>query len=96
MQKVNKILQLCFEINSFEQRSKDLTGDKPTIFVFFSGHISQIKVQTNETGWTSDTENDVEFVIYLHRPFEEIKEQLDSCIQYLEELKERCFNAECL
>lgn len=94
MEKVNRILQLCFEINGFEKRQKEYTGDKPTIIMYFYGHTAGLEIRIYEKGWICYEEKDkyaqadVEISIELYRPFHEIKEYMDECITYLESLKE--------
>ena len=94
MKKVNEMLQLCFEINGFEARQKEYTGEKPTVFFEFSGHVALFKIQIHKTGWY-DYEKmgkyakpDTQLEIYLSDPYEKIKEYMEECIAYLKELKE--------
>ncbi|MEY8321879.1 hypothetical protein AAK894_12550 [Lachnospiraceae bacterium 46-61] len=89
MQKVNEILQLCFEINGFEQRQKEKTGEKPTIFAWFSGHTTFLTVMVYEKGYSNNVEVDKDIIIPLCGVYENIKARLDYCIQYLNKLKAR-------
>ncbi|NDO45992.1 hypothetical protein [Clostridium sp. MD294] len=95
MQKVNEILQLCFEINGLEQRQRKYTGEKPTVFFEFSGHIALLKIQIHKTGWYAYEETreyaqpDIRLEIHLNDPYKEIKEYMEECIVYLKELKNR-------
>ncbi len=88
MKKVNEILQLCFEINGFEKREREKTGNKPTIFVDFSGHTAVLEIEIYQTGWYAKAEEDVRLSFRLNRPFYDIKEYMEECIAYLKELKE--------
>lgn len=105
MQKVNEILQLCFAINGLEARQREYTGEKPTIFFDFSGHIALLKIQIHKTGWYAYEQMgkyaqvDIQLEIHLNDPYEEIKEYVEECIAYLKELKnlmETSDNYECL
>ena len=93
MQKVNEILQLCFEISRFEQRQKEKTGDKPTIFAWFSGHSASFEIRVYEKGWYADKKNNIkpdkQMYLYLDEPLKNVEKSLDNCIQYLNKLKER-------
>ncbi len=94
MKKVNEILQLCFEINGLEARKQSITGEKPTMFFEFSGHVALLKIQIYKTGWYAYekmkkyAKPDIQLEIYLSDPYEKIKEYMEECIAYLKELKE--------
>ena len=89
MQKVNEILQLCFEINRFESRQQRLTEKKPTVFIHFCGHIAELEISVFQTGWYAYATKDIKFKFYLDEPFDEIKHHMEKCIAYLNELKVR-------
>ena len=88
MKKVNEILQLCFEINGFEEREREKTGNKPTIFVEFMGHTAVLEIQIHQTGWYAYATEDIRLKLHLDKPFNDIKEYMEECIAYLKELKE--------
>ncbi len=102
MKKVNEIFQLCMEINGFEDRQRSITGSKPTVFFDFSGHVAGLDIRVFETGWEKEKEQERAFQIYLYNFFQEsegfeeeavkyeeqIKTELDNCIQYLKRVKE--------
>lgn len=89
IQKVNEILQLCFEINGFEARQQCLTEKKPTVFIHFCGHTTELEISIFQTGWYAYATDDIRFKFYLDKPFSEIKHHMEKCIAYLNELKER-------
>ena len=89
MEKVNEIIQLCLEINGFEKRQIEITGNKPAVFFDFSGHTAGLYVRVFETGWEAEKDADKIFYIYLDDSFEDLEiDSLDSCIQYLKSLRE--------
>lgn len=49
-EKVLKIMQLALEINDTPTK-QETTGDKPTVFVDFSGHVCTLSVQIHSHGW---------------------------------------------
>lgn len=102
VKKVNEIFQLCMEINAFEHRQRSITGNKPTVFFNFLGHIASLEVEIFETGWIKNEKANKKFCIYLDNYFKQIsgfeeaeedeeiqiKAELDNCIQYLKWVKE--------
>lgn len=92
MQKVNEILQLCFEINGLEQRQREYTGEKATVFFEFSGHIAMLTVNVYENGWHEEIKADKCFYIMLDSSYQYIDEpmeELDNCIKYLKSIEMR-------
>ena len=51
--KVLEIMALAVEFNSAETKT-ELTDDKPTFFVDFSGHICALEVNIHPEGWSRD------------------------------------------
>lgn len=88
MKKVNEIFQLCFEINGLEERKRKLTDNKPTVFFEFFGNVAELLIDIHETGWEPEGKVDKKFHFYLDEPFEKMKQDMESCIQYLKSLKE--------
>lgn len=50
----HRVLDLVLNINGMEDRSRDITGDKPTVFLYFYGHTSEINVSVHSNGWDAD------------------------------------------
>lgn len=48
---IHKILAAALEINGLGARSKEETGDKPTVFVEFMGHTGVLTVSIHKNGW---------------------------------------------
>lgn len=51
-----QILGLCLEINP-TPTDRETTGNKPTVFFHFSGHVGHVEINIYPTGW-SNTQND--------------------------------------
>lgn len=49
--KVHEILEMVLEINGTHPRQRELTGNKPTAFFEFSGHVSTMYVSIYMDGW---------------------------------------------
>ena len=67
---MGKIFNRAMEINS-TPTCREETGDKPTIFVHFSGHVCTVEVQIIYGGWETGLESDgrVNYTIYLAEEF---------------------------
>ena len=61
---VKQIFDLALEINP-NDTAQDKTGEKPTVFVNFSGHVTGIDVRIYRNGWiSSDDVDDDEVTTY--------------------------------
>lgn len=56
IQKVSEIVELAVNFNSSETR-QEITGNKPTFFVEFYGHICSLEVRVNIKGYCAETAN---------------------------------------
>lgn len=84
-EKALKILELATKINSKSTR-RELTGNKPTVCVSFSGISCTLDVYMYVGGWLAGASSDLFWFIYLD---EESDEQLDDCLSKLTELCEK-------
>lgn len=58
-EKLHEILDLCFRLNSNEIK----TGNKPTVFFGFDGHINSVSVDVHEGGWHPDVPYTIKYEI---------------------------------
>ena len=56
IQKVSEIMELAVNFNSSETR-QEITGDKPTFFVEFYGHICALEVRVRVKGYCAESDN---------------------------------------
>lgn len=86
-EKIHQILDLVFDINGFEERKQDVTGDKPTAFMYISGHTASIEVTVAPNGWvnTGGTEQYEKQLIYFDK-YNSVKDY-DEFIKKLERIK---------
>ncbi len=49
--KLHEILDLVLDVNGFEERCAETTGNAPTVFMEFSGHICAVDVNICSDGW---------------------------------------------
>lgn len=85
--KIHKILELVFEVNEIKQKTRDLTGDKPTLFFEYAGHINSITVSANEHGWVPGEEK--EYYESICFDFADSEDRIKAVIDYLQGLKSR-------
>ena len=99
---VKQIFHLALAINP-NVTKQDTTGNKPTVFVGFSGHIAGVHIEIYCKGWDSDEDDDSlvsRYLVYLgdemfttlvdeYEPYPEEKEceQLSMAKAALAELK---------
>lgn len=72
----NKILQIVMyaTLLNDEPTKRDLTGDKPTVFCDFSGHVSLFKVRIHNHGWEPDSDADVIFDVNFDSEYSYVDE----------------------
>ena len=83
-EKLHQILDLVIDINGFEDRKVELTGDKPTAFIYFSGHTSNFEVNVHTHGYENFKMPDVRMDSFIDKD----NPMLDEIIRTLEEIKE--------
>lgn len=49
--KIHELLDLTLDINSTMPREQEKTGNKPTAFFNFSGHIGTVELKVIREGW---------------------------------------------
>lgn len=52
--RMHRLLDIVLDANGFEERQRDTTGTKPTIFFEYMGHINAISIDIIPTGWKSE------------------------------------------
>ena len=86
--KVHEILEMALEINGTHSRAREETGDRPTAFFEFSGHIAQVNVRVHNNGWESGRAADSWLEAYIGRDIGGIgltglKEELENVMEGL-------------
>lgn len=78
--KVLEIMELAMLIND-SPTEQEYTGNKPTVFVEFSGHIAELHTHIAPEGWYDDiTTDETEFYIFRLTENENIEAELDGFI----------------
>jgi hypothetical protein len=66
-EQLHELLDLVLDINGMERRKRKLTGDKPTAFFNFSGHVAEVEVEVYNNGWDAEREYDYRKSVYIDR-----------------------------
>lgn len=77
-QDIHKILDQVLDINGLGARKRSLTGELPTAFFTFSGHVAEVEVSIHGRGWDHG---------HHGREFQAYTDDPDSLEQMLEEIK---------
>ena len=89
-QQICEALDLCLQINGLQASDREYTGDHPTSFYEFSGHIAEVCIRIFVRGWKSGQHADKTLMGYITRPGE-----LDQMIRELKELKKDLHSGNC-
>lgn len=60
----HRVLDLVLDINGMEERQRKKTGNKPTAFLYFYGHTTELEVSVHSEGWDSDDYPDFKAIAY--------------------------------
>lgn len=83
--KVFKIMELAMLLNPTETK-REVTGDKPTVFVDFSGHICGMSISVNYTGWFPDADPNWTMTVRFDSEYSNPEQELDEAIAKLTEI----------
>lgn len=67
---IHKIFDAVLDINRLQASQKEITGDHPTVFLSFVGHIGVIEIEIDNHGWVSGADHDKWLRAYVDRPKE--------------------------
>lgn len=56
-EKVLQVLDLALQVNGLNERSQKKTGNLPTVFFYFAGHVANIEIDIHKNGWNSMESN---------------------------------------
>lgn len=80
-QAVNEIFDLALQVNGLTDRRQKVTGNLPTVFVWFAGHVSKLNVQVYVNGWERNVGPQKEFTI--HTDSFKLYKELAECKNFL-------------
>lgn len=81
-EQIHRLLEQALDINGLEKRKQSVTGDLPTAFFVFSGHVAAISVEIHSCGWRIDDAPDKKVSAYIDKVGE-----LERAVHQLEEIK---------
>lgn len=55
---LHKILDLVLDINGLEGRWREVSGNLPTVFFYFHGHVGSVDVSVHTSGWGDELHPD--------------------------------------
>jgi hypothetical protein len=76
-------MELALLLNPTDTQTRT-TGNKPTVFVNYSGHCTLFDVRIYLNGWKSDRRSDIYYSVWIGHGYE--PKELDECISKLETL----------
>lgn len=86
LNKIIRIMELAMLINPTSTQ-KRLTGDKPTVFVNFSGHCNHLCITVHPEGWEPNCDINAGVEYYeAYLEYDNAKKALDKALARLEEL----------
>ena len=85
-QGIHKVLDLVLDINGLDKRDREFTGNLPTAFFSFSGHVATINVDIHPQGWDGERW-DSELNEYIRMNARIRKRECDKIIRRLENFK---------
>ena len=50
-QQICEVLDLCLQINGLQESDQEFTGNHPTAFLRFTGHVARLDVDVFRQGW---------------------------------------------
>lgn len=53
-EKMHEILDIVLDANDLEERQRKTTGNKPTVFYWFNGHMATLNISIHANGWSTD------------------------------------------
>ena len=83
--KVFKIMELAMLLNP-TRTQREVTGDKPTVFVEFNGHVCDVDIFIHYTGWDADRRADRTMTVRFDSQYSNPDQELDEAIAKLTEI----------
>ena len=79
---LHKILDLVIDVNGLNPRTKIKTGNLPTVFLGFSGHVSLLEIDIHKDGWPGKEIESYKFFLDF-----ETRSKFNKIIKDLESIK---------
>lgn len=62
---IHNLLDVILDINGFSGRRQEVSGNLPTAFFEFSGHVALAHVSVHDMGWYADSKPDLSVYVNL-------------------------------
>ena len=62
-EQIHRLLDLALDINGLEPRKQTITGNLPTVFFEFYGHVGWVEIRVYSAGWAPGKDTDVDMRI---------------------------------
>ena len=82
-EQLHELFDLALEINGLELRQQEATGDLPTVFFDFSGHVGWVTISVHLHGWNHG-DADKQLTVRIER-----KAEIRNAIHWLKAIKEK-------
>lgn len=89
-QQICEALDLCLQINGLQKSDQEYTGNHPTAFCNFSGHVADVSIRIYVKGWKTWEYPDKTLESHITHP-----DELDQMIRELKELKKDLHSGNC-
>lgn len=89
-QQICEALDLCLQINGLQKSDQEYTGNHPTAFYEFSGHIADVSARIFVRGWDSMQRPDKSLTGHITH-----HDELDHIIRELRQLKKDLHSGNC-
>ena len=89
-QQICEALDLCLQINGLQKSDQEYTGNHPTAFCNFSGHVADVSIRIYVRGWKTREDPDKTLMGRITCP-----DELDQMIHELKELKKDLHSGNC-
>lgn len=86
---IQNLFRKAVAINDFECRTKEKTGNKPTVFINFYGHVSEFEISCVSSGWASGVGADEQVNIYLNASREKFMGSCSAADRMLDRILEK-------
>lgn len=87
-ERIHKLLDVVLDINGFEKRQQEKTGNLPTAFFEFSGHVYWVEVSAYKQGYRDYEHADISIITHANSP-----KEIDDAIKQMQNLKAESLSA---
>lgn len=79
---IHKMLDMVLDINGLGKRDRAYTGNLPTAFFDFSGHIGAVMIHVYPHGWSCSADRGKDIYVHTYKP-----DRLKDAVRDMEAIK---------